>query len=161
MGKALVIKGADFSAVAIDQLTVYDNTTLMALLGEKIKVGYGLSIDSNNHVIIQGTANSARCDIFNTSLQDYVDYGYTSLKINFANGIYNVTCIGVSSSNYNCYDKDGNTRSDGVWYTENSVLLPLSGSSKQLFVNIKKADGSNFADSTTLTDLITSVELSF
>lgn len=154
MGKILVIKGADFSANAVNM----DNENLYEGMSTALQVGYTLSSSGSGGSVAKAS-NTARTCIYNLSLSDYYAAGYRSIKIYSANpsSLDLILGVGTTSSCY-WYNAAGSSV-NFAWNTGATSLQGDLGNNTSLFINIKHSNGSDFSASTKIEELISKVEL--
>lgn len=145
MGKKLIIKGADFSANAIHDVTM----SLMPILdfyANKAYQGGGSGFSPNPPTL----TNAKRCAAFCNFAS--VASGYNKISMQIKTGYQFVFGIGVGTTG-NYYKGDG-VETEFTWAEDTSyVEVPLNGRTI-LNINLRKSDDSNMSNTTVASDII-------
>lgn len=161
MGKRLIIRGADFSANAVDYIP--GGRDLLNQINDKLLPrvslnGYTDLTGENNASTIQ---NEKRSCIFAEDVSTFAVLGYTKITVNLKAGFDMVLGIGTTNHTAEYYSGDC-VAGKFTWITNSqSASCPLSNTKKYLYINIRHDDNTTAMDETGVaSDYIDSIELS-
>lgn len=162
MGKALIIKGADFSSVAVAKLQTPDDIALLTTLGAGFYTQQSISAPSGTgEKNTTKVANTKRSCVYGISANAFVSKGYNKITFNVATGYDIVVGVGTTNSSATFYAAGDCVPGEFDWITTTqTVTVPISATSYYVFLNFRHDDNTTVMSATgVLTDCLESVEL--
>lgn len=165
MGKALVIKGADFSVNALDKYAPSVKELFMQLLNSSMENKWSMAnsgINEGGYLrIFKGETSASRVRVWAVGLDMLIGDGYSEISFTPKSGWEFILMTGYLESEtaalVNVYI-DNKTTSRWNWYGRNCIA-PFDTTQNKLFLHIRKADNGNMPDTLTLAEIFDSIEI--
>lgn len=159
MGKALVIRNANFENVKVAKvsLTIPDIELSENILTETLNSGLRIKVGMTWNEVKGFTTTYIpnRACLYDIDLSNYFSVGFRTVKLNLANGIHFICATAATPTSTPSWF--GTTVF--AWNTTDSEFVVNLKQNSHLFMGFKKSNDDNFSGAETLADFITSLVL--